>query len=257
MKHFTPSEQCQLDLSFVVRNGQTLMDQRLFSYPYVLMRTFRMGSASVHPDEPARSPGLRLIVQNSSGPVHDRDDLATSLTLGAGTNVRADFQGATAIHRARSGNLSRERLAIQLGEGAHLAYLPEARIYFPEAAHDQQTDIELGPGSTLFFTDTFTTHDPEGRARPLGELTSTLAVRRAGELLLLDRQQLRTPRFPPGFRAFGTVYGLGLPEPGLPAVPNLYAAASQLPASLGWALRLAAPTLQPIRDAIGHLTPAG
>ncbi len=251
MKHATiPSEQCQLDLSFVVRNGQTVLDRRLFSYPYVLMRTFAGGKSLW----PMGANSLQLVVQNSSGPVHDRDNLATNLVLNAATNVRIGYQGATAIHRARSGNTSRERLSISLGEAAHLSYLPEARIYFPDAAHQQATDIALSTGSTMLFADSFTTHDPDGQARPLSELDNTLTIRRAGEIVLLDRQYLRSPAFSPAFRAFGTLLFIGLDEPELPAIPDLYAAMSQLPNALGWSIRLAAPDLRPIRAAVRTVT---
>lgn len=259
MKHFSESEHRQLDLSFVHRNGQTVLDRRLFSYPYVLARTFREPPGAVHSNEPTPAATLtHLVVQNSSGPVHDRDDLATNFVLNAAARVRVTYQGATAIHRARSGNTSRERLTISLGEDTHLSYLPEARIYFPEAAHRQTTDIDLSVGSTLLFTDSFTTHDPEGAARPLSELDSTLTIRRGGEVVLLDRQHLKSPGFQRDFRAFGTVFFIGHGKPDLPAIPRLYAATSELPSGLGWAIRLAAPTLQPIRQALNQaarLTP--
>jgi urease accessory protein len=245
VKHFSETEHRQLDLSFVARQGQTLLDRRLFSYPYVLMRTFREPSGSIH-----------LIAQNSSGPVHDRDDLATNLVLSEGTNVRLTYQGATAIHRARSNNISRERLTISLAENSHLTYLPEARIYFPEAAHHQHTEIDLSPGSTLLYTDTFTTHDPESKARPLTELDNTLTIHRENEVVLLDRQHLKTPTFPPAFRAFGTILLIGHQEPNLPEIPTLYAAKSQLPSALGWTLRLTAPDLRPIRAAIEAIASA-
>jgi urease accessory protein len=250
VKHATiASEQCQLDLSFVVRNGQTLLDRRLFSYPYVLMRTFGGGRTSWSTDVHS----LQLVVQNSSGPVHDHDNLATSLVLDAATNVRIGYQGATAVHRARSGNESRERLSITLGEGAHLSYLPEARIYFPEARHRQVTDIALSAGSTIIFVDSFTTHDPEGQARPLSELDNTVTIRRDDETLFLDRQHLETPSFPAGFRAFGNLLLLGLDEPETPEIPGLYAARSRLPNNLGWSIRLAAPDLRLIRQLTAHL----
>lgn len=249
MKHITTSEHRQLDLSFVVRNGQTLLDRRLFSYPYVLMRTFREPSGAVHPEGNNRAATLtHLIVQNSSGPVHDRDDLAINLTMNPGTNVRIGWQGATAIHRARSGNLSRERLSISLGEASHLSHLPEARIYFPDAVHQQTTDIELSHRSTLVFTDSFTVHDPDGQSRPLAELDNTLTIRRNGEIVLLDRQRLTSPAFEGGFHAFGTLYLIGLPEPELPEIAGLYAAKSRLPNDLGWSIRLAAADLRPIRE---------
>jgi len=247
----TASEQRQLDLSFVRRGGQTVLDRRLFSYPYVLMRTFRERSGTVHPDPENRAETLtHVIVQNSSVPVHDRDDLAINLALNAATDVRVTWQGATAIHRARSGNLSRERLTISLGASAHLSYLPEARIYFPEAAHHQATDIELSASSSLLFTDSFTIHDPVGQGKPLHELDNTLTIRRYGEVVLLDRQRLKTPSFDRGFRAFATILLIGRSKPELPEIPTLYAAASQLPSNLGWSLRLAAPDLRPIRAAV-------
>ena len=68
MKHVTTSEHRQLDLSFVYRNGQTVLDRRLFSYPYVLMRTFREAPPVVHPEGETPAAALtHLIVQNSSG----------------------------------------------------------------------------------------------------------------------------------------------------------------------------------------------
>lgn len=245
MKHATiASEHCQLDLSFIARQGQTLLDRRLFSYPYVLMRTFREPSGAV-----------QLIVQNSSGPVHDLDDLATNLGLNPDTKVRLTYQGATAIHRARSGNISRERLTISLREGAHLAYLPEARIYFPGARHHQRTDVTLSTDSTMFFVDSFTTHDPQGRGRTLAELDNTLTIRRAGELVHLDRQHLESPSFGTRFRAFGTILLIGYQRPQIPEITDLYAASSALPNDIGWSIRLAATDLRPIRAAVRAVIP--
>ena len=172
------------------------------------------------------------------------------MVLGEATNVRVTYQGATAIHRARSGNISRERLSLWLGEGAQLSYLPEARIYFPDARHQQVTDIELSPGSSLFFADSFTVHDPEDQSRPLAELDNSLTIRRDGEVVLLDRQHLEAPSFPAAFRAFATILVVGRDRPQLPEIPNLYAAVSALPSGLGWSIRLAASDLRPIRAAI-------
>ncbi|MDC9826258.1 urease accessory protein UreD [Devosia sp. ZB163] len=253
MKHVTipQSDTAQLNLGFVARNGRTVLDRRLFRYPYVLMRTFSQPSLPVQEGlDDAAATLTHVVVQNSSGPVHDRDNLATNLRLGQGTSVRVTYQGATAVHRARSGNTSRERLAIALDSGSSLTYLPEARILFPDASHQQTTNIELSAGSSLLFTDSFTVHDPEGTTRPLRELDNTLTIRRDGEIVLLDRQHLVTPAFDRGFSAFGTILLIGHDEPNLSEIPHLYAARSRLPSNLGWSLRLAAPDLRPIRTAI-------
>lgn len=250
-------DHAHLDLSFVVRNGRTVLDSRLFRYPYVLMRTFSEPSSPVQDDTATRSAPLTLIVQNSGGPIHDRDDLSTRLLLGEGTSVRILYQGATAIHRARPGEMSRERLSITLEPDSHLAYLPAPRILFPDAAHHQTSDIEISPSSSLLFTDAFTLHDPDGTARPFRELDNTLTIRRAGEIVLLDRQHLRNPLNFQTYRAFASALLLGVPNPGLSEVPDLYAATSQLPSDLGWIHRLAAPDLRPIRTAMTCVTRTG
>jgi urease accessory protein len=254
VKHVTISETegAQLDLSFVVRNGRTVLDRRLFRYPYVLMRTFSQPLSSVQDGQDNAAATLtHVLVQNSGGPVHDRDNLATNLRLTEGTNVRVTYQGATTISRARPGNMSRERLNITLDPGSRLAYLPEARILFPEAAHHQTTDIELSAGSTVLFTDAFTFHDPAATGRLFRELDNTLTIRRNGEIVLLDRQHLTNPLIGKDYRAFGTILLIGRQAPELPEIPNLYAATSCLPFDLGWSIRLAASDLRPIRAAIG------
>jgi len=251
VKHVPATDHAQLDLSFACRQGRTVLDRRLFSYPYVLMRTFSEPSGAVHPRSGNR---LLAVVQNCSGPVHDRDDFAINLVSNVATEVRMLFQGATAIHRARPGNASRERLRISLADASHLSYLPAPRILFPGAAHRQSTEIELEGAASLVFTDAFTLHDPEGQGRSFRELDSTLSIRRAGELLLLDRQHLLNPLDFKHYRAFGSILLLGLDAPRLPDIPGLYAAASRLPAELGWSVRLAAPDLAPIRDAFAALT---
>lgn len=253
MKHVTISEteSAQLDLSFVVRNGRTVLDRRLFRYPYVLMRTFSEPPPPVG-DGPSHQAAtlIRLVVQNSSGPVHDCDHLATNLRLGEGSNVRVSYQGATSIGRARPGNMSRERLEVTLDPGSRLAYLPAPRILFPDAAHHQTTEIALSAGSTMLYFDAFTLHDPEGMGRTFREFDNTLTIRRDGEIVLFDRQHLSAPAIGEGFRAFGTILLLGRQASALPAIPGLYAAASRLPSDLGWSIRLAAADLRPIRDAI-------
>lgn len=256
MKHVTlpDTEAAQLDLSFVVRNNRTVLDRRLFRYPYVLMRTFSEPSSPVQDGLDDGTVTLtHVLVQNSGGPVHDRDNLATNLRLTEGSNVRITYQGATTISRARPGNMSRERLTIALDPGSHLAYLPEPRILFPDAAHHQTTDIELSADSTMLFTDAFTLHDPEGQDRPFRELDNTLTIRRNNEIVLLDRQRLANPLIGKDYRAFGTILVLGKECPDLRDIPQLYAAASRLPSDLGWTIRLAAPDLRPIRAAISML----
>lgn len=250
MKHVpsTAGEHHQLDLSFVHRNGRTIVDRRLFSYPYVIMRTFPgpAGEASRDGDDGS----LFMVVQNSSGPVHDRDELSTRLELAEGTSVTVTHQGASAVHRAREGNVSSEQLVLSLAPNSHLSYFASPRVYFPDAVHRQGADIELRSGSTLLYTDSFTVHDPWATGCARQDIVNTLTVRSGGDVLLFDRQYVRGSLANQAFKAFGSIMLFGLDTTPLPEIQGLYAAASRLPSQLGWCIRLAASDLRPLRAAV-------
>src|SRR5205807_2117466 len=66
----------RLDLSFVRRGGRTVIDRRLFAWPFVLTRSF-------HTDG-ARPDLLSVILQTGSGAVHGEDRLTQRFTLREG-----------------------------------------------------------------------------------------------------------------------------------------------------------------------------
>ena len=62
-----PASAPQLDLAFARRGDRTVLDRRLFRWPFVLTRTFALDRAPAHM--------LTVIVQTSSGAVHGGDRL--------------------------------------------------------------------------------------------------------------------------------------------------------------------------------------
>jgi urease accessory protein len=243
----------QLDLSFVRRGDRTVFDRRLFSWPFVLARTFALDAAIPHLQS--------VMLQTSGGAIHGEDRLQQRLHLGPGAAVQLTTQGATAVHRANPGHTTRESVGISLEPGAWLEYLPQPRILFPDAAMRQTIDIDCDPDATAIVADAFTLHDPEQRGRLFRRMESTLTVRRGGEPVLMDRFDITgDPQHFTRHTAFGTLLLLA-PRPAevleawaldLSAVlaghDGLYAAASVLPSAIGIGLRFAATELRHLRS---------
>ncbi|WP_315780120.1 urease accessory protein UreD [Bradyrhizobium sp. SZCCHNPS1003] len=257
-----PIEQPRLDLSFVRRGGRTVIDRRLFAWPFVLTRSF-------HTD-PARPDLLSVILQTGSGAVHGEDRLTQRFTLGPGAAACVTTQGATSVYRAEPGVRAVEQVLLRVAAGASLDYRPEPRILFPEAALCQVLDLDCAADASALVTDAFTMHDPDGQGRLFRELDSTLVVRRRGEEpLLIDRMQLRDPDVAvfKGHRAFGSAVLMLPPTHDLTALRRrladalscigaLYAAASLLPDSAGLGVRLAGREMRQLRtgfDAIAAI----
>ncbi|WP_316202396.1 MULTISPECIES: urease accessory protein UreD [unclassified Bradyrhizobium] len=252
----------RLDLSFVWRGGRTVIDRRLFAWPFVLTRSF-------HTDA-ARPDLLSVILQTGSGAVHGEDRLTQRFTLHAGAAVCVTTQGATSVHRAEPGARAMEQVLLRVETGATLDYRPEPRILFPGAALCQVLELHCAADALALVTDAFTMHDPDGQGRLFRELDSALVVRRTGEApLLIDRMQLRDPDVAVfnGHRAFGSAV-LMLPltndltalrqrlADALSCIDGLYAAASLLPESAGLGVRLAGRQMRQLRtgfDAIAAI----
>lgn len=255
MRSVATSDHPLLDLSFVRRSNRTVIDRRLFAWPFALTRSFHI--------DPDRPDCLSVIVQTASGAVHGEDRLVQRLVLDSGTAVCVTNQGATSVHRAEPASHSAETVRLYVADGASLEYLPEPRILFPDAALHQSVELDCADEGRCLIVDAFTMHDPSGKSRGFRELESTFRLRRSGgEPLMIDRMRLYRPD--PGIfrgcRAFGAAF-LVLPpsydlaelqatlNAALGRILGLYAAASVLPGSAGLGVRLAALDLQWIRAA--------
>jgi urease accessory protein len=250
-----PVCQPQLDLGFLRRGERTILDRRIFSWPFVITRTFWLDQ------RPADM--LTVILQTGSGAMHGEDSLAQRIRLGEGASVHLTTQGAASIHRADPGCSARETIDIAVAAGGFLEYLPEPRILFPEAALSQSIDIDCAANAAAIISDAFTVHDPEKRGRSFRRMESTTRLRiDGGEPVMVDRLDLThmgRGRRQAAYAAYGSIF-LVTAEPFeilerlslqisalLEAIPGLYAAASVLPSQAGVGVKLAGCDLRSLR----------
>lgn len=246
----------QLDLAFARRGERTVMDRRVFAWPFVLTRSFMLDAVPAHM--------LTVILQTSSGAVHGEDRLRQRIRVAPGAAAHVTTQGATSVHRAHPGLTSRETILLDVAPDAELEFLPEPRILFAEAALDQTVEIDVAASGAAIIADAFTVHDPRGESRPFRRLTSSTVLKRGGDPQVIDRLDITglPRRRGTRYAAFGTVL-MAMPErfqgsealaltltEQLGSLGGLYGAASPLPMRAGVGVRLAAPDLRSIRAGI-------
>jgi urease accessory protein len=93
---------------------------------------------------PHTGPQPEVVFLNTSGGLTGGDRLSLSVTLGAGCRAVATTQTAERAYRASSG-VARVDVALRVGAGGHLDWLPQETILFDASALDRRTRIDLGP----------------------------------------------------------------------------------------------------------------
>jgi urease accessory protein len=228
----------------------------------VRLQTMRQqGSAKVILPEVGARP--EVVFLNTSGGLTGGDALSYGVTLGNGVAATATTQTAERAYRS-SGGAAHVSVALDVGAGGFLEWLPQETILFQGSSLDRRTQVTLAKGAGCLLLESFVL----GRAA-MGETVSRVAlrdwreVRQEGkpvmvEPLRLNDASLRTgPAGLNGARAFASL-ALITPQAAdllgpLRAVLNeagVTAAASALQGRL--MVRLAAPDGWPLRRQIAR-----
>ncbi len=94
-----------------------------------------------------------VVFLNTSGGLTGGDTLEYALDLGPGAQAVATTQTAERAY-ARSDGLARVRVALSIGDGAHLDWLPQETILFNDAALHRSTRIDLSGNAGCLFAET-------------------------------------------------------------------------------------------------------
>ncbi|TMV42689.1 urease accessory protein UreD, partial [Thioclava sp. BHET1] len=126
-------------------------------------------------------PVPEVVFLNTSGGLTGGDRLSYSLRLGAGAAAVAATQTAERAYRSGAGHAELE-IALELGAGAALDWLPQETILFERSALRRRTRVEMAADARLVLAECVVL----GRAA-MGEVLSDFTmsdwreVRRAGQ----------------------------------------------------------------------------
>ncbi len=211
-------------------------------------------------------PAPEIVFLNTSGGLTSGDTLEYCVDLGPATRATATTQTAERAYRAE-GLPARARVALTLGAGGALDWLPQETILFDGAKLDRTTTVDLSGDAAFLGLETIIL----GRAA-MGEtlrhlwLRDTRRIIRDGRIELFDPLRMDSaalgraanPALLAGARAFAVLI-LSEPraEDRLPALraaltePDVTAAASALPGRV--ILRAHAPDAWPLRRQMARL----
>jgi urease accessory protein len=131
-----------------------------------------------------------LLLLNPTGGVLAGDRLETGITLGPGARVCLSTPSATRVYRS-PGVAAVQRLAIDVGGGAALEWVPDHLIPSPGARLRQSVEIRLAADATLLYLDAWAAgRIARGETWGFDLLDSSLLVRDAAGPLLRERSIL-------------------------------------------------------------------
>ena len=132
-----PRTEGAIRLGFKRRGGDTAIDL-----------LHQAGAARVRFPRCAPGEPKQAVLLNTAGGLTGGDRLDFSIHLGARTRATLTTAAAEKVYRARDGETT-VRAEIEVGEGAQLAWLPQATILFDRARFERRNvlarDFELAP----------------------------------------------------------------------------------------------------------------
>jgi urease accessory protein len=156
--------------------------------------------------EPGDSPEAVLVT--TSGGVTGGDELKMAIEVGAGGRAIAATQAAEKIYRAaRTTEHCSMEIAVEVGEGAALDWLPQETIVFEGARLKRRTIADVAAGGSLLACEMVVLgRAASGERFTDGLLLDAWSVRRAGRLAWTDT--LRIEGETPSGAGFGAANAL-------------------------------------------------
>lgn len=146
-----------------------------------------------------------LFLLNPTGGVLGGDRLDTRVELGAGTWVCLATPSATRVYRS-GGAPSVQRVAVSVGAGARLEYVPDHVIPSPGARLAQSLHVEMAPGAAAIVCDAWSAgRVVRGEVWRFDLFDSGMVVQDAEGLLFKDRIVLGGTR---GWDGLGAAEGM-------------------------------------------------
>jgi urease accessory protein len=126
----------QLDLRFDQRNSITTLARSYASAPLKVQRPFYPEQGICH-----------TVLLHTAGGIVGGDRLSSRLILDPHTQVLVTTAAAAKIYRS-NGLTAHQNVEIEVGDDAHLEWLPQESIVFDRALYHQNMRVNLGAGAT-------------------------------------------------------------------------------------------------------------
>ena len=164
-------------VSFVVKDGATR-----------LADLYQRDPCRVMFPEPEPGEPPQAVLLTTSGGVTDGDSLKMAIDIGPSARAVAATQAAEKIYRAaKGGGHCTMEIALVVGEGATLDWLPQETIVFEGARLKRRTVAEVAPGGALLACEMVVLgRAASGERFTGGLLLDSWSVLRAGTLVWTD-----------------------------------------------------------------------
>jgi urease accessory protein len=170
----------RLDLSFLYRNGRTVLAAAYAEPPFRVGRWFAEGE------------GLYMILASSAPGAFGHDHLRQNVRIGRGARVRLTSQSAMQVHPSPDGATAHLESSYRVEDGAHLHCDWHPLIPFAEARVDQRIDIDIAGAGCLYWSDALMSgRQARGERWQFTSLAHEIAVSRDGSLEYLERYRIQ------------------------------------------------------------------
>lgn len=155
-----------------------------------LVRLHQDGCGKVRLPRDARAEGLEAVLINSSGGLTGGDYMEWQATVGERARLTLSTQACEKVYRARDGQ-AQQRVALILGQGARLDWLPQETLVFDGGALARRLEADLAPGARLLAVEAVVLgRTAMGETVRHGSIYDRWRIRRGGRLVFADDLRL-------------------------------------------------------------------
>jgi len=170
----------RIDLTFVYRNGRTVLAQAYAEPPFRIGRWFAEGD------------GLHMILTSSAPGAFGQDRWQQTVRVGCGARVRLTSQSALQVHPSPDGATAHLQSSYHVADGAHLHCHWHPLIPFSGARIDQRINVDIAGGGCLYWSDALMSgRHARGERWRFASLAHEIAVSRDGSLEYLERYRIQ------------------------------------------------------------------
>jgi urease accessory protein len=152
----------------------------------VLARLHQSGAARVRFPKPAGGEAHEAVLLNTAGGLTGGDRMSIGVSLAAGCRATVTSAAAEKVYRALDGEAA-IRIRLDVGDGAHLAWLPQPTILFDRARLDRRSELAISAKASFIAVETLIFgRSAMGEDVHRGTCRDAWRVRRDGRLVFAD-----------------------------------------------------------------------